>query len=622
VLKLAGLRGLCTELLRGLAFDGVADLLDLSDPDRDAAVWNLEPIVDNQGDDGARQLLEQARSRADAFDSEFSGSVARLEVDALVSAVSELTEIRELLWRASGYGHMRGYADSSDPTAGALRGAAEAAQAEVDAKLLFFELEWVALDDERAEALIAGAGDQLDFAAHHLHRLRARRPYLLGPEQERILAETSVQRLSAWKRLYSDNAACLTASIDGDSVPMAQALSLLGSPVRDQRLQAMAAIADGAAAGLPTRVAAYNQVLGEKAVDDRLRGYPTWLSSRNLANETTDAAVENQLAAIAGRYDIPQRWNRLKARLLGVERLATSDLRAPLLSVERQVPFRETRQLITAAWSSFSPRAGAIVDGFFTQGLIDAPIRANKEGGALCAAAGASSHPYVLVNYDSRPREAMALAHELGHALHFELARAQRALQCETSIPMLEVASTFSEALIAEHLMARAADDRERLALLAARLDDAMLNVFQCCALVSAEARMHRHRREEGELSAAELSEIWSSSLGNLWADTVEIEDGMRLLWSLIPHMIWEPGYLYSYSYGLLTAWSAFARSNEAGEAFAEDYLNLLAAGGSRSPEELVAMVGLDVADPGFWNAGLDLLDSMLKQAEALAETL
>jgi oligoendopeptidase F len=600
----------------------VADLLDPGDPDRDAAVWNLEPIVDNQGDAGARRLLKQALSRAGAFTTLFAGRVARLEADALVSAVTELTEIRELLWRASGYGHMRGYADSSDPAAGALRGAVEAAQAEIDAKLLFFELEWVALDDDRAEALLAGAGDRLDFAAHHLRRLRARRPYLLSHEQERILAETSVQRLSAWKRLYSDNAAGLSAVIDGDPVPMPQALSLLGSAVRDQRLQAMAAIADGAAAGLPTRVAAYNQVLGEKAVDDRLRGYATWLSSRNLANETTDVAVENQLAAIAGRYDLPRRWNRLKARLMGVERLATSDLRAPLLTVERQVPFSQTRQLITSAWSSFSPRAGAIVDSFFTQGLIDAPIRANKEGGALCAEAGASSHPYVLVNYASRPEDTMALAHEIGHALHFELARDQRALQCETSIPMLEVASTFSEALIAQHLMARAADDRERIALLAARLDDAMLNVFQCCALVSAEARMHRHRREQGELSAGELSEIWTSSLSDLWEDTVEIEDGMRLLWSLLPHLIWEPGYLYSYSYGLLTAWSAFARYAEVGEEFAEDYLNMLAAGGSRSPEELVAIVGLELADPAFWAAGLDLLDSMLKEAEALAKTL
>jgi oligoendopeptidase F len=600
----------------------VADLLDLSDPDHAAAGWNLEPIVDNRGEDGARELLKQARSRADAFTTEFAGRVARLEADALVSAVGELTEIRELLWRASGYGRMRGYADGSDPVAGALQGAGETAQAEIDAKLLFFELEWVALDEVRAESLLSGAGDRIGFAAHHLRRLRARRPHMLSPEQERMLAETSVQRLSAWKRLYSENAARLTAELDGDTVPMTQALSLLGSASREVRLQAMAAIADGAAAGLPTRVAAYNQVLGEKAVDDRLRGYPTWLSSRNLANETTDTAVDHQLAAIGARSDIPQRWNRLKARLLDVERLATSDLGAPLLSVERRVPFRETRQLITSAWSSFSPRAGAIVDVFFTQRLIDAPIRANKQGGALCAQAGASSHPYVLLNYDSRPDDTMSLAHELGHALHFELARAQRALQCNTSIPMLEVASTFSEALIAEHLMASAADDRERLALLAARLDSAMLNVFEGCALLSAEANMHRHRREHGELSAEELSEIWTSSLSDLWEDTIEIEDGMRVFWSLIPHMIWEPGYLYSYSYGLLTAWSAFARYKQAGPEFSEDYLNMLAAGGSRSPDELAAMIGLKVADPGFWNAGLDLLESMLNEAEALAKTL
>jgi oligoendopeptidase F len=308
--------------------------------------------------------------------------------------------------------------------------------------------------------------------------------------------------------------------------------------------------------------------------------------------------------------------------LLGVERLVSSDLRAPLPNLTRPVAFSESRQLITSAWSSLSPRAGSIIDAFFAQGLIDAPIRANKQGGALCAQAGASSHPYVLLNYDSRPQDTMSLAHELGHALHFELARGQRALQCKTSIPMMEVASTFSEALIAQHLLASATNDRERLALLAARLDDAMLNVFEGCALVSAEAGMHHHRREHGELSAKELSEIWTASLSNLWEDTIEIEDGTRLLWSLIPHMIWEPGYLYSYSYGLLTAWSAFARYKQVGDGFAEDYLTMLAAGGSRSPEELVAIVGLDVNNSRFWNAGLDLLDSMLKQADALAAAL
>lgn len=598
------------------------DLLDVRDLDLEAAVWNLEPIVDHQGEAGARRLLEQARSRAETFSSTFTGRLAELEVDALVGAVRELTEIRELLWRASGYGRMRAYADSADSTAGALCGAAEAAQAEIDAKLLFFELEWVALDHARAAEILSGAGDQLEFAAHHLRHLRSRRPYLLSHEQERILAETSVQRLTAWKRLYSENAARLTAEIDGEAVPMALALSLLGSPVRDRRIRAMAAIADGAGSGLPTRVAAYNQVLGEKAVDDRLRGYPTWLSSRNLANETTDAAVENLLAAIAARYDLPRRWNLLKARLLDVEQLTTSDLRAPLPGITRELPFRETRQLITSAWSRFSARAGGIIELFFTHGLIDAPIRANKQGGAMCAQAGASSHPYVLLNYDARPEDTMALAHELGHALHFELARGQRALQCTASIPMAEVASTFSEALVAQHLMTSAVDDRERLALLAARLDDAMLNVFQGRALVSAEAGMHHHRREHGELSAEELSEIWTSSLGEMWGDTIEIEDGIRILWSLIPQMIWEPGYLYSYCYGLLTAWSAFARYEEIGEDFAENYLGMLAAGGARSPDELVAMIGLDGTDPGLWNSGLDLLAEMLQQAEALADAL
>lgn len=598
----------------------MAGSLDVNGPGLDAVVWDLEPIVENRGDAGARRLLEEARSRAAAFRTGFAERVAQLDVEELVAAVSELVEIRELLWRAGGYARMRSFADSSDTAASALQGAAETAQAGIDADLLVFELGWIALDDERAEALLAGAGERLDSAAHHLRRVRDRRPYLLTAEQERVLAETSVQRLSAWKRLYSENAAALTIELDGETLPMAQALSLVNAPARERRTRVMAAIAAGAASGLPVRVAAYNQVLGEKGVDDRLRGFPTWLSSRNLVNETTDTAVDSLLAAVAARHDLPQRWNRLKARLLGIERLASCDLRAPLPLLTRSVPFSESRELIVAAWSRFSPRAGEIVEIFFTQGLIDAPIRANKQSGALCAQAGASSHPYVLVNYDSRPEDTMAMAHELGHALHLELARPRRALQWITSIPMLEVASTFSEALIAQHLMARATDDSERLTLLAARLDDAMLNVFEACADLGAEARMHRERREQGELSAERISEIWTASMTDMWQDTIEIEDGYREFWSLLPHMIWEPGYFYSYAYGLLTAWSAFARYRQIGDAFATDYLSMLAAGGSRSPRELVAMLGLDLTEPGFWNAGLELLDSMLSEAEGLAQ--
>lgn len=214
----------------------------------------------------------------------------------------------------------------------------------------------------------------------------------------------------------------------------------------------------------------------------------------------------------------------------------------------------------------------------------------------------------------------MALAHELGHALHHELARSQRALQCEPSIPMAEVASTFSESLVFAHLIAGVADDHERLALLTARIDDAMGNVFFGAAVLRAEAEMHRARREQGELSGERLSEIWGGALSDMWQDTVEIEEGMRLHWSLIPHLISDPGYVYSYAYGLLTAWSAFVHHQHGDDHFAEAYLNMLAAGGSHSPDELVAMIGLDLNDPDHWARGLGLLDAMVSEADELAD--
>lgn len=348
----------------------MAPSLSVTDRERDGAVWDLEPIVGGRGVDGARELLADCRSRAAKLRSELERRVAMLGAAELVAAVDELVEIRELLWQGRGYARLRGYSDSSDPAAGALQAAAEEAQAAVDADLLVFELDWVALEDERAEALLIEAGDRLGFASHYLRRLRHRRPYLLSPDEERLLAETKVQRLLAWKRLYLENAAGLTIELDGETLPMAQALGLRAAPDRELRLRVMTGIAEGAQSGLPVRVAAYNQVLGEKAIDDRLRGFPTWLSARNLENETTDPAVDALLAAVGARHDLPRRWYRLKARILGVERLASTDLQAALPSVTRSVPFAQSRELIVAAWSQFSPRAGELVELFFTKGLI------------------------------------------------------------------------------------------------------------------------------------------------------------------------------------------------------------------------------------------------------------
>jgi oligoendopeptidase F len=583
-----------------------------------AAVWDLAAIVDGGGDAGALALLDEARTRADALADRLRGRIRELGVDELAAATRELDAIHDLLLRASIYAELRTNADSADTAGAQLQGAVEERKAQIEAVLLFFELEWVALEDDAVEALLAGDPEGLENAGHYLRRLRSRRPYLLSPAEEQILAETSVPRLAAWKRLYFENASRLSVDLDGETMPLTEALARLDDARREVRLAAADALAPALEAGLSTRVAAYNQVFGEKAIDDRLRGYPTWLTSRNLDNEASDESVAALLSAIRSRADIVQGWYRTKAKLLEIDRLRTSDINAPLPSDRPAVAYGQARDTVLEAWGELSPRAEALLAPFF-EGRIDAPIRHGKQSGAFSASGAPSAPGYVLVNYGSRLRDTLILAHELGHGLHGELVRPRGALQARTSIPMHEVASTFSEAVVNDFLLRRAASDAERLEIIAAQLDDAMMNVFWTAALADAEAGLHARRREAGELSADGISAIWTEAQERAWGDTVEVEPAYRLWWSHMPHLVMEPGYLYSYSYGLLVSWSAYARFREEGAPFVEKYLEMLAAGGSRSPRDLLAMIGLDLEDPAIWDAGLDLLEARVAEAEALA---
>jgi oligoendopeptidase F len=323
---------------------------------------------------------------------------------------------------------------------------------------------------------------------------------------------------------------------------------------------------------------------------------------------------------VRGRYDIPQRWYRLKAKLLGVERLADYDRAAPVLAEDLTFSFGEARELVLETYDLFSRDAGRTVRRFFDENWVDAPVRPHKRGGAFCAYTVPSVHPYVLLNFTARRRDVLTMAHELGHGLHAALAQPQGVFHQSTPLTLAETASVFGETLVFGRLLDAAKDDEERLGLLAERIDGAIATVFRQMAMNRFEHLMHTSRRSEGELSTDRINELWVETQAELFGDSVEITDGYRLWWSYVPHFINTPGYVYAYAYGQLLALSAYGRYREEGDPFVPRYLELLSAGGSRSPEELGAIVGIDLSDPGFWDAGLDLVEEQLSAAEKLAE--
>jgi oligoendopeptidase F len=330
--------------------------------------------------------------------------------------------------------------------------------------------------------------------------------------------------------------------------------------------------------------------------------------------------VQALIEAVRARYEIPRRWYRLKARLLGVERLADYDRMAAVTEDEVTFPFARAREIVLDCYSGFSPELGEVAGRFFEDHRIDAPVRPGKRGGAFCASAVPTVEPYVLLNYTSRRRDVLTLAHELGHGVHFALAARQGIFHQSTPLTLAETASVFGETVVFGRLLEEDSSPASRLALLAENLEDTIATVFRQVAMNRFEDLVHTARREQGELSVENFGELWAESQSEMLGDSVELTEGYRSWWSYIPHFIGSPGYVYAYAYGQLLALSVYQRYEQIGTELVPRYLELLGAGGSKSPEELGRIVGVDLADPGFWDAGLDLVERQLEDAEAAAE--
>jgi oligoendopeptidase F len=588
----------------------------LNDPELLATEWDLSPLVDGDEQGGTERLLEQALTRAKAFATAYDGKLAELDSAGLAAAMHELAAISELVGKAGSFASLRFATDSDDPARGALLQLVRERATELETTLLFFELEWAALGDEQAEALLAGPG--LEFCAHYLRTARRYRPHLLTQPEERILSEKSLSSSGSWARLFGELMAALRVNLDGDEVVLDIALSRLMDRDRDIRRRAAEAITAALEPGLRTRAFIFNTLIYDKSVDDRLRAYPHWLASRNLANEASDESVLALIRAVRGRFDIPQRWYRLKAKLLGLDKLADYDRMAPLEAEEITYSFGEAREFVLDTYNSLSPDAGRIVERFFAEHWIDAPTRPHKRGGAFCSYTVPSVHPYVMLNYTANRRDVLVMAHELGHGLHAALAQPQGVFHQGTPLTTAETASVFGEALTFGRLLEQAPSDDARLGLLAERIDGSIATVFRQMAMNRFEHLMHTRRLAEGELSVDRISELWLQSQAEMFGDSVDVSDGYRMWWSYVPHFINTPGYVYAYSYGQLLALSVYSRYLEQGPSFAPAYLEMLAAGGSRSPEDLGRIVGIDLADPGFWDAGLALIEQQLRDAEEL----
>jgi oligoendopeptidase F len=579
--------------------------------------WDLTDLFKGPDDPGIEVSLARELERAEAFEARYRGKVATLDPGEFAAMMRELAEYEESAARPEVYAYMLHSQDTQDHAAGRLLARVREAAAERGAHLVFFPLELAHIDDEHAAVLYADpdAGVYRHFVEHE----RRFRPHQLSEPEERVLTDFSPVGNGAWVRLFEELCARIRVGIDGQELPLDSALNLTRESDREVRRKASGAISEALRGDVRTRGYIFNVILQEKSIDDRVRQFPSWISSRNLANETSDEAVQALVDAVTGRYDVCVRYYRVKRKLLDVGDLHEWDRYAPVGEATRNLTWDEAKELVLGSYSRFSPRAGKLVEQFFGDRWIDAPVVPGKQGGAYCMPVTPHHHPYVLMNFTGKLRDALTLAHELGHGLHNRLATNQHVFDYHPPLTLAETASVFGEALTFDRIMAEEKDPKVRLSMLCNQCEDAFSTVFRQVAFNRYEDASHTARRTQGELSVEELGDIFQEKVQAMFGDALTLTDEHKVWWSYVGHFLHTPGYVYAYAFGNLLALSVYHRFLEVGPSFVDKYLDFLGAGGSTRPDELVRRIGMDITDPGFWDAGLKILDGMVAEVERLA---
>jgi oligoendopeptidase F len=581
--------------------------------------WDLSEMFSSPEDQEIERLLAEALTFATGFEERYKGRIAELSPAEFVKMMEELEAHYANSSKPSLYAHLLHTQDTRNHAAGRLIARCREAGAERGRHMVFFGLEVARLTDEQCSALFADPA-----AARYRHTVEQERLYRdhhLSEVEERLLTEISPTATGAWTRLYGELCSAIAVDTQRGQVPLPVALSTLREADREVREDASHGITAALEKDLRTRSYIFNVLLQDKAIADRLRKYPSWISSRNLANEISDEAVQALVKAVTGRYDIVARYYRVKRRLLGVDQLFEWDRYAPIEEATRHIDWGEAREMVQASYHRFSPRAGGIVEDFFRKPWIDAPIAEGKEGGAYCSFGTPDLHPFVMLNFTGRLNDALTLAHELGHGLHDVLSASRNHLfDQHPPLTLAETASVFGETLTFDAIMAAEQDPGVRLSMLCHQVEDSFATVFRQVAMNRFEEAIHTARRTEGELAPERVGELWQERVQAMFGDSLALTDEHRVWWSYVEHFTNVPGYVYAYAFGNLLALSIYRRYQEQPTPeFVESYLGFLASGGSTAPDQAVRQVGMDVTDPGFWDSGLDIIEGMVAEVERLA---
>jgi oligoendopeptidase F len=582
--------------------------------------WDLSDLYNSPSDTALESDTKRAIKKADEFNAAYRGRVAELDAAEFAKMLKEYEDIIQILGKIGSYAHLIWSTNTEDPELGKLLQKSKELSSEVSQKLVFSDVEWLKIEDEKANKLIQS--EELSKWKHYLEISRLYKEHTLSEEAEKVMSAKSVTGRAAWNRYFDETLGAARFELDDEMLTEQEVLSKLHEPNRDLRKKAHTSLTETFKDHSRTLTFIFNTILADKSTNDKLRNYDSWITSRNLSNQTDIETVNALVTAVTDNYPLAQRYYKLKRKLLGVDEMFDYDRYAPITKSTKKIEWNEAKDMVLEAYGDFHPEMSSIAGEFFEKNWIDAAIKPGKRGGAYSASTVTSVHPYVFMNFDGKLRDVQTLAHELGHGVHQYLARKQGELQSSTPLTTAETASVFGEMLVFNKLMNRLDDPSEKLALLVSKIDDTIATVFRQISMNRFEDKIHTARREQGELSKEQFSEFWIETQKDLYGDSVKLTDEYKIWWCYIPHFLHTPGYVYAYAFGELLVLALYDSYKTQKNGFSEKYLSLLEAGGSDWPHNLVSTMGLDIKDKNFWSRGLDIFGEMVKEAEELAASL
>jgi len=595
----------------------VTDSLDVGQLEPTA--WDLSELLPAASEEIIVERLASLEVMVQSFEGRRDGLSAEMGQAALLEVVRQYEALVAQVDVLAAYGYLWFAADTQDQNALDFKNRIEQVLTDVQNRVLFFSLWWKQLDDESADALLPEGSEHAD-GRHFLQNLRRLRPFTLEEHSEQLINLKDADGMDAVLTLYSmlTNRLEFQLEVDGEqkSLTRDQLVANVYSPDPDLREATYRELFRGFESEATLLGQIYIHRLRDWYSENvQLRGFTSPIAVRNMANDIPDEAVETLLEVVREKSSIYQRYFRLKAELLGMKRLRRYDIYAPLAGSQKEIPYSEGVGLVLDTFASFHPEVAARAERVFAEGHIDSAIRKGKKGGAFCYTVLPSQTPWLLANYTGRVRDVATLAHELGHAIHSMMAADHSVLTQHPVLPLAETASVFAEMLLTDRLLAEEQDPMVRRDLLASAVDDIYATVLRQAFFVRFEIAAHDAVR--AGKTVADLNALYLAELEEQFGDSVEIDSDFQHEWITIPHIYHTPFYCYAYSFGQMLVLALYRRYKEQGEAFIPGYLELLAAGGSQRPQEILTQVGVDITDPDFWRGGFSVVEDLIDQMEA-----